>query len=204
MKQEDHNSYEDCTQLKKTIGECLSRLEYSRIDPVNHAKQLNIIKEGLGEALHMLNEIQSDILYRQRVLEESLKKKKVIIMRGVPGSGKSTKAKSFEGVIVSADDYFMNNGIYCYNSSLIREAHQRCLANFSFLLYKGIPLVIVDNTNIQKWNYEKYEKVAKQYGYEVEVVSLKDSGLSVQELAKRNIHGVPEEKIKQMLNSWED
>ncbi len=57
----------------------------------------------------------------------------MIILRGVPGSGKSTFAKSFisqnggNGKILSTDDYFMQiiDGVevYVYNRSLLSEAH---------------------------------------------------------------------------------
>jgi adenylate kinase family enzyme len=47
-------------------------------------------------------------------------------MRGLPGSGKSTKAKKIageKGVIYSTDDYFMVNGEYKYNPKMILEYH---------------------------------------------------------------------------------
>lgn len=43
-------------------------------------------------------------------------------MRGVPGSGKSTKAKKLagsNGVIYSTDDFFMKNGEYIYDVKFI-------------------------------------------------------------------------------------
>jgi adenylate kinase family enzyme len=47
-------------------------------------------------------------------------------MRGLPGSGKSTKAKKIAGnfgVIFSTDDFFMVNGKYTYNPQMIGEYH---------------------------------------------------------------------------------
>lgn len=49
-------------------------------------------------------------------------------MRGLPGSGKSTKAKKIagnEGVIYSTDDFFMINGKYTYDPKLIGENHEK-------------------------------------------------------------------------------
>ena len=43
-------------------------------------------------------------------------------MRGLPGSGKSTKAKKIageHGVIYSTDDFFMVNGVYVYDAKMI-------------------------------------------------------------------------------------
>lgn len=43
-------------------------------------------------------------------------------MRGLPGSGKSTKAKKIAGelgVIYSTDDFFMVNGQYVFDGKMI-------------------------------------------------------------------------------------
>jgi NEDD4-binding protein 2 len=51
-------------------------------------------------------------------------------MRGVPGSGKSTKAKKLagtDGLIYSTDDFFMKNGEYVYDVKSIGEYHDRNL-----------------------------------------------------------------------------
>lgn len=43
-------------------------------------------------------------------------------MRGLPGSGKSTKAKKIagsQGVVYSTDDFFMVKGQYVYDGSKI-------------------------------------------------------------------------------------
>jgi len=125
-------------------------------------------------------------------------------MRGLPGSGKSTKAKSYGGVICSADDFFILNGVYKFNRKLISAAHIHCSYNFTQAINRGEPLIIVDNTNTRKWEYEKYVKSAKSAGYEVVIDSLKDGGVSCEELFKRNVHGVPLETIKKMLARWQE
>ena len=57
--------------------------------------------------------------------------RRVIIMRGLPGSGKSTEAKSYilthGAVVVSADDFFMVAGKYRYNPAKIGDAHVACM-----------------------------------------------------------------------------
>lgn len=55
----------------------------------------------------------------------------MIIMRGVPGSGKTTIVKylveKFEtNCVCSADNYFMRNGTYVYERSKIKHAHEYC------------------------------------------------------------------------------
>jgi len=58
---------------------------------------------------------------------EGDKVKTLIIMRGLPGSGKSTKAKLFageKGLIYSTDDFFIIDGKYIYDPTKIVEYHQ--------------------------------------------------------------------------------
>lgn len=55
----------------------------------------------------------------------------MVIMRGVPGCGKSTIVKHLMKVfdtncVCSADQYFMKNGTYNYDRSKIKDAHQYC------------------------------------------------------------------------------
>ena len=45
--------------------------------------------------------------------EEKPKERRIVIMRGLPGSGKSTRAKKIAdnyGIIFSTDDFFMVKG----------------------------------------------------------------------------------------------
>ena len=127
---------------------------------------------------------------------------RVIIMRGLPGSGKTTKAESYGGVIVSADDFFMHEGEYHYDRNYIGAAHERCRMDFIKALSEGEPTIVVDNTNTTHREYEAYIQMAEDAGYEV-IIDVVDSGLSAEELAQRNTHGVPVEGIQRMMNRWE-
>jgi hypothetical protein len=98
----------------------------------------------------------------------------VYILRGVSGSGKSsmTKAilKSMESiaqtsrpedfvVVASADDYFLQNAErkYKFDASRLKDAHADCALKFRKALVDGVPIIIVDNTNTQVWQYREYE-----------------------------------------------
>jgi predicted kinase len=135
-------------------------------------------------------------------------KGKVYIVRGLPGSGKSTKVKTLLGnkqyVICSADNFFVDSsGRYSFVPSLIKDAHKYCQERFLKAIRNNIPTIIVDNTNTQKWEYQYYLNLADQYDYDVEIIDLFDGGLSDEELAKRNIHNVPKEAISRMRARWE-
>ena len=130
--------------------------------------------------------------------------KKCIILRGISGSGKSTKARELAGgtgVIHSTDDFFMVNGKYRFNPGLLGRNHGLNFEAFQSSLASGIDPVVVDNTNTRKWEYQKYQQAAEAAGYQVEVVSVPH--IDAKLAAQRNSHGVPEKAIQRMIDRWE-
>jgi predicted kinase len=131
----------------------------------------------------------------------------LVIMRGLSGSGKSTRAREIEeeiyGEILSTDDHFMVNGEYKFNPAMLGEYHAKTLEMAKELLSKNCS-VILDNTNTAKWHYAAYVEFAKSKGIPVFQEILHDSGLIDESLAKRNLHGVPVEEIKRQRDSWEE
>lgn len=134
-------------------------------------------------------------------------------MRGLPGSGKSTKAKELvgEGVIHSTDSFFEDpsTGEYKFDPSKIGEYHQKNLEAAVDSMRKGITPVIIDNTNIKRWEFKKYTDAADHFGYEVKFVILDPTNYTeneIQELVERQkrTHNVPKEAIIRMLKNWED
>jgi predicted kinase len=122
---------------------------------------------------------------------------KVVIMRGVSGSGKSTKAKELSSgtnssIICSADDFFMRDGKYNFDPKMIGQAHAYCRGKFYGALELGVELVIIDNTNTGGWEYAEYVESAKEAGYEVEIVKVGNTDTeSLQKYHERNRHSVP-------------
>lgn len=115
---------------------------------------------------------------------------KVIIMRGIPGSGKSTVGAGLAGagIKVSADDFFMVNGEYQFNPAQISAAHADCFRRFLACLAHGVDTVVVDNTNLATWECSPYVLAANAFGYEVEIVNVKcDAAVAY----ARQTHGVP-------------
>jgi len=140
--------------------------------------------------------------------------KKLIILRGLPGSGKSTYAKElanklWEGglacKICSADYYFERpDGVYDFNPRLLKNAHNFCEQQVKESMQTNYSIIIIDNTNTRKWEYQKYIDMANKHGYNIEEKII--GGFSeekIKEYAGRNIHGVPYEKIKEMAERFE-
>jgi predicted kinase len=149
--------------------------------------------------------LDMDALIEEAILSEA-SGKRMIIMRGLPGSGKSTTArKAARGAkILSTDDFFMRGGKYNFDPSKIVKAHQWNQKRAEKALAKGVPSVVIDNTNVQLWEMKAYVEMAQKYGYDVEFKAAKSSwAWDVEELAKRNTHGVPLEAIKRMKSGFQ-
>lgn len=100
------------------------------------------------------------------------KEKVMIITRGPSGSGKSTMIQNLmknpESEKFSSDDFFMQNGKYVFNGSLIGKAHEWNRQRVENAAQKGVPFIIVDNTNTQLWEMKPYVEIAQRHGYKVE------------------------------------
>lgn len=119
-------------------------------------------------------------------------KKIVIILRGHPGSSKSTFARSIDNARVCSADFFFYNkeGKYQFDASKLHMAHKYCMDTFMNAMKYGDKVVIIDNTNIYKKHYKDYVKIAKENGYEVFQKVMTGN--------YTNAHGVPTEKVEQM------
>lgn len=148
--------------------------------------------------------------------------KLAIIMRGLPGSGKSHWVEQYLGTLpieqalavrqrgyFSTDSYFVNteNGKneYQFQPHRLAEFHQLNLTGFIQALSLGEPRVICDNTNMAHWEFSAYTAAAKAMGYQVREVLLGQvSDIQHQTLcANRNKHGVNLGQIKKMALNFQ-
>lgn len=130
--------------------------------------------------------------------------RKVVILRGIPGSGKTTYAQTHfpTATRVSADDFFTKpDGTYVWNAQRLGLAHRDCLRRFKRALAAGDPLIVVDNTSVRVSEMRPYVQAAKAGGYAIEVVTL----LCAPETASaRGTHGVPRARIEKMAKQLAD
>jgi predicted kinase len=123
--------------------------------------------------------------------------KVLYIVRGIPGSGKSTFAKTLGGQHYEADMFFINeNGEYNFDFTKIKDAHQWCQGMVKTDMILEYPKIVVSNTSTQEWELEVYFELAKEYGYTVFSVVVENRHGGV------NQHGVPEDKLEQMRNRF--
>ena len=125
--------------------------------------------------------------------------KNLILLRGLPGAGKSTFAKILDKPNIEADQYFINRetGEYQFDASKLKEAHEWCREHVALWMDMEKCDIVVSNTFTTEWEMEPYFKLAEKYGYTVHTLVVENRHNGVNE------HGVPDEKLKQMKNRFQ-
>lgn len=140
-----------------------------------------------------------------------MNKKEVIILRGLPGCGKTwvaekIKTKHKDVVVVSADDFHTDgNGKYEYNKKAAGIAHMVCGKKFAAAIKKDVEKIVVDNTNVKHSEYKRYKDGALGMGYAVTIVNCNPGPIgekdSLKAIFKRQVHNVP---LESFLRFWWD
>ena len=130
-------------------------------------------------------------------MKKEFNMKELFLLRGLPGSGKTTLAKSLGGSHMEADKYFMDMGEYKFDATKLKEAHAWCQNAVKVWMVNNTKKIVVSNTFTQEWEMQPYYDLAKKYGYRVYSLIVENRHEGVNE------HGVPEEKIVQMKNRFE-
>ena len=122
----------------------------------------------------------------------------LVLIRGLPGSGKSTMAKALQKAgfeWFEADSYHLNDeGDYCYIPANVRAAHEWCQRETFKALANG-KRVVVSNTFTRRFEMEPYFEMAKTFGIEPNILESTGNW--------PNVHGVPAEVVEKMRQRWE-
>ena len=123
--------------------------------------------------------------------------KELILVRGCPGSGKSTFAKLLGGKHIEADMFFMKDGEYQFDFRKLKDAHGWCQSMVGSWMSDGVERIVVSNTFTQEWEMDDYYDWAKDFDYKVYslVVENRHGGV--------NEHGVPDEILEKMRKRFE-
>lgn len=122
--------------------------------------------------------------------------KSIHIIRGVPGSGKSTFAsKAFPGVLHLENDMFhIQDSQYNFNPKNQGRAVQWCYDMAEMAMKNGMD-VVVSNTFTLKKFIEPYVKLAQKYGYKFDVYNMMGQF--------DDVHHVPSDVKERMAKQFE-
>ena len=124
----------------------------------------------------------------------------LVLIRGLPGSGKSTFAKQLKQthdlVHLEADMFFTdeNDEGYQFDASKLGAAHLWCQKQTQKHLKQGRS-VVVSNTFTQLWEIRPYQRMAKQCSAELIIYECEGQF--------ENVHNVPLDKIEAMRKRWD-
>lgn len=121
----------------------------------------------------------------------------LVLIRGLPGSGKTTMAtRDFPGYShFEADQFFEYPDGYNFDASRLGKAHEWCQSATKHALRMGAN-VVVSNTFSQHWEMQPYLDMARDLNVSVRILTATGNFASV--------HNVPETAIAAMRRRWED
>lgn len=163
------------------------------------------------------NVVEPDIFMKGCSMSQ---KKEMVIVRGLPGSGKSSIVRvAIDDInfcnqhadvkhsysVHSTDNYFSVSGNYVFKPNRLHIFHKFNQSDAEHSCENGVNYVFIDNTNTTWKEIETYVAIAKKYGYDVSVIEPKNFwAKDVEECSKKNTHGVPKDAIQRMLDRWQD
>ncbi|AVQ12670.1 AAA family ATPase [Leptospira santarosai] len=128
--------------------------------------------------------------------------KSLILLRGLPGTGKSTLAEllSENGryPVFSVDDYFTDPKTKEYNFDPKKNhlAYKYCEERVRQEAMSGTSKIFSDNTFTLSWEMEPYFQIASRFGYAVFVVTVENYHNG------KNIHSIDDESLKKMASKY--
>ena len=126
----------------------------------------------------------------------------LILLRGLPGSGKTTLAKVLSENITypmfSVDDYFTNEitGEYTFDFEKNHLAYKQCEALTCDAMKKSIPKIIVHNTFTMDWELEPYFNLATVYNYQLFIITVENYH------GHNNVHEVSDNQLQKMADKY--
>lgn len=122
-------------------------------------------------------------------------KKILLLLRGLPGAGKTSLASALEiRAVCSADDFVTRKGIYNWKPETVSASHDWCQRKCRRFMKKQVNKIIIANTMTSERELIPYYDLARQFGYTVfsVVVENRHDGT--------NSHDVPEATLEKMRN----
>ena len=142
-----------------------------------------------------------------KIAEEMVKR--LFILRGIPGSGKSTisrrLAEKHPGIVISErDKFYINpeNGKYEWAPEKVPIARQKQLLEIEEALKSG-KSAIADSLHLMHSQYDPLLDIAERTGARPIIIDVPFNKATPELYASRNLHGVPLNQIENMIKSWQ-
>ena len=136
----------------------------------------------------------------------------MVLLRGLPGSVKSKFASElvyhameyrYTYDVVSADHYFQCLHGYEFDRAKLSRAHADCQSRALTALRRSTDIVVVDNTNITRREYEPYVAMAFEFGYRLHVIEFECIDVpDAMQLRMRSRSRPPEETVRGRFLSY--
>jgi predicted kinase len=125
----------------------------------------------------------------------------LILLRGLPGAGKSTLAELLAAQrwpVFSVDAFFTDpvTKVYHFRYEDNHLAYKACQNNTEGAMVKKTELIIVDNTFTLEWEMSPYFELASRYQYRIHVLTVENRHGS------GNSHGIAQEQIEKMAAKY--
>lgn len=124
--------------------------------------------------------------------------KTLYVIRGLPGSGKTTLARQLAGSnVCEADEFFTDESYeYKFDPKDLKWAHIYCQNKCKDLMESNVESVAVSNTSSRRWEFAPYIELAQVNGYRVVEITITGD-------LHENTHDVPADAIGAMKARWE-
>lgn len=127
--------------------------------------------------------------------------KNMYLIRGLPGSGKSTFAETIADAMNAQhfehDRYlYTDEGEYLWTPKRMAYAYRQCLRDTEAAMTTGVD-VVVSNVFPTAKAMKNYRKLAEQYAYRLTYAVVENRRGGV------NVHDVPQEALDDMRNAFQ-
>ena len=118
--------------------------------------------------------------------------KDLILLRGLPGAGKTTIADLIMqsgAEAISTDEYWDEHNHGEFDPDQLDAAHEWTESAVALWMEQSANTIVVHNTFTQPWEWEEYEQLAEEYGYRLHtlIVENRHGGKSNSDVPQRTI-----------------
>lgn len=129
----------------------------------------------------------------------------MLILRGLPGAGKSTLASFLSrhilpSTVIGLDHFRVVDGIYAFDPDREREVVSGYNEAVRLAVERGDPFVVLDNVHSRFWEYAETACLGKRYGYKVFVLEVQSP---LETCLTRTVHPISPEKVREIAERWE-